>query len=75
MRGQPGSMVKLSVIRRGKSEPQEVDLVLAKLSAAENFEERFEGDIAYLRFRRFMRGRDEQIREKLAQLERKAGRS
>ena len=28
--GQPGTTVKLSVIRRGKQEPQDVDITLAK---------------------------------------------
>ncbi len=30
--GQPGSTVKLSVIRRGKTEPQDVDITLARLA-------------------------------------------
>ena len=30
--GQPGTAVKLSVIRRGKTEPQDVDITLAKLA-------------------------------------------
>ena len=34
LRGAPGSVVKLSVIRRGKTEPQDVELTLAKLSRA-----------------------------------------
>jgi carboxyl-terminal processing protease len=70
LRGAPGSVVKLSVIRRGKTEPQDVDLTLAKLSAPRVLEDKLQGDIAYLRVPQFSAGMTKQIREKLGQFQR-----
>lgn len=67
--GEPDSVVKLSVIRRGKAEPQEMELKLAKLSPPKIIEDKLQGDIAYLHVRSFGSGTAKQIREKLAQLE------
>jgi len=69
MTGQPGSTVKLSVIRRSKVEPEQVDLVLAKIPEPKILEERFEGDIAYLRLPALDGGTVGRLREKLTQLE------
>jgi carboxyl-terminal processing protease len=68
--GEPGTAVKLSVIRRGKPEPQEVEITLAKLPAPKLVEDRLEGDVAYLRVPAFESGAAKQIRDELAQLER-----
>jgi carboxyl-terminal processing protease len=68
--GEPDSVVKLSVIRRGKAEPQAMELRLAKLSPPKLVEDRLESDIAYLHVRAFGPGTTKQIREKLAQFER-----
>ena len=35
LKGDPGTVVKVSAIRRGKAEPQDIDLTLAKLAAPE----------------------------------------
>ena len=70
LRGAPGSVVKLSVIRRGKTEPQDVELTLAKLSAPRVLEDKLQGDIAYLRVPQFSAGMTKQIREKLGQFQR-----
>jgi carboxyl-terminal processing protease len=67
--GEPDSTVKLSVIRRGKAEPQEMELRLAKLAPPKLVEDKLEGDIAYLHVRSFSPGTTKQIREKLAQFE------
>jgi carboxyl-terminal processing protease len=67
--GEPDSVVKLSVIRRGKAEPQEMELRLAKLTPPKIIEDKLEGDIAYLHVRAFSPGTTKQIREKLAQFE------
>ncbi|MGD0965916.1 MAG: S41 family peptidase [Candidatus Acidiferrales bacterium] len=67
--GQPGSTVKLSVIRRGKTEPQDVDITLARLAASKIVEDKVEGDIAYLRVPEFDAGMTKQIRDDLAQLD------
>ncbi len=70
LRGAPGTVVKLSVIRRGKTEPQDVDLTLAKLPASRVQEDKLQGDIAYLRVPQFSVGMTKQIREKLTQFQR-----
>jgi carboxyl-terminal processing protease len=67
--GEPDSVVKLSVIRRGKAEPQEMELRLAKLAPPKLLEDKLEGDIAYLHVRSFSPGTAKQIRDKLAQAE------
>jgi carboxyl-terminal processing protease len=69
--GEPDSIVKLSVIRRGKAEPQEMELRLAKLAPPKLVEDRLDGDIAYLRVRSFNPGTTKQIHDKLAQIEQK----
>lgn len=68
--GDPGAVVKLSVIRRGKTEPQEMELTLAKLPAPKFAEDRLEGDIAYLRVPKFDAGATKQIHEELLQFQR-----
>ncbi len=67
--GDPGATVKLSVIRRGKTEPQDVDLTLAKLAPPKLVEDRLEGDIAYLHVSEFEPGAARQIRDELVQLD------
>jgi carboxyl-terminal processing protease len=73
LKGQPGTSVPLSVIRRGKAEPQEMTITLAKLAPAKLVvEDKLQGDVAYLRVEEFEAGTSKQIREKLVQLQ-KAG--
>jgi len=67
--GDPGTVVKLSVIRRGKTEPQEMELALAKLAAPKLVEDRLEGDIAYIHVAEFEPGETKQIRDELVQLD------
>jgi len=69
--GAPGSTVKLSVIRRAKVEPEQVDLTLGKVPEPKILEERFEGDIAYLRLPALDAGTVGRLRERLTQLESK----
>lgn len=68
--GDPGTVVKLSVIRRGKTEPQDVDITLAKLPAPKLIEDKLQGDIAYLRVPQFEDGVTKEIRDDLIQLDR-----
>ena len=73
LRGQPGTTVPLSVIRRGKAEPQDMTITLAKLAPSKLIvEDKLQGDVAYLRVLEFEPGTARQIREKLVQLQ-KAG--
>jgi carboxyl-terminal processing protease len=67
--GDPGTTVKLSVIRSGKAEPQEMEITLAKLPAPKMVEDRLEGDIAYLHVSEFQPGATKQIRDELLQLQ------
>jgi carboxyl-terminal processing protease len=67
--GDPGTVVKLSVIRRGKAEPQEIELTLAKLAPPKFVEDRLEGDIAYVHVSEFEPGETRQLRDELVQLE------
>ena len=68
--GDPGTTVDLSVIRRGKAEPQEVELTLARLAPPKLVEDRLEGDIAYVHVSEFEPGATKQIRDELGQLDR-----
>jgi carboxyl-terminal processing protease len=67
--GEPGAVVKLSVIRRGKAEPQDMEITLAKLPAPKLIEDKLEGDIAYLHVSEFQTGATKQIRDELVQFE------
>jgi len=67
--GEPGAVVKLSVIRRGKAEPQDMEITLAKLAPPKIVEDKIQGDIAYLHVHSFDPGTAKQIREKLMQFE------
>jgi carboxyl-terminal processing protease len=69
LKGNPGTTVQLSVIRRGKAEPQEMNITLAKLTAPKLVEDRLNGDLAYLRVPEFTPGVSKQIREKLVQFQ------
>lgn len=69
--GAPGSTVKLSVIRRAKVEPEQIDLTLAKIPDAKILEERFEGDVAYLRLPALDAAMVGRLKDKLALIESK----
>jgi carboxyl-terminal processing protease len=69
LKGGPGNTVPLSVIRRGKAEPQEMTVTLAKLTLPKLAEDKLSGDIAYLRVPLFNAGMSKQIREKLVQFQ------
>ncbi|MGH7838929.1 MAG: S41 family peptidase, partial [Candidatus Binataceae bacterium] len=67
LNGAPGSVVKLSVILRGKTEPQSINLMLAKLPAPKLVEDKLASDIAYLRVPEFTSGMSGEIRSALLQ--------
>ena len=70
LKGQAGTTVPLSVIRRGKTEPQDMTITLAKLASPKLIvQDKLEGDVAYLRVVEFEPGIAKQIREKLIQLQ------
>ena len=66
--GEPGTGVKMSEVRRGRTEAQEVDVVRAVIPAPRLLTDRLEGDIAYMRVPTFGAGRAVEIREKLLEL-------
>jgi carboxyl-terminal processing protease len=65
--GDPGTTVTLSVIRRGKTEPQDLEITLEKMALPKLVEDRLEGDIAYLHVPAFEPGETKQIRDRLIQ--------
>jgi carboxyl-terminal processing protease len=67
--GQPGSGVKVAVIRRGKATPDEVDLVREKLSPSKIIAVRADPDILTLRLPSLDAGRADEIRARLLDAE------
>ena len=67
--GDPGTAVKVSVVRRGRTEPQDVELIRAQLPPTQVMADKLEADIGYLRVPTFEAGKANEIREKLAQFE------
>jgi carboxyl-terminal processing protease len=69
LRGQPGQGVEVGVIRRGKADPDEVDLVREKLSTPKIVSEKVEPDILALRIASLEPGRADEIRSRLQDAE------
>ncbi|HEX4003448.1 MAG TPA: S41 family peptidase [Candidatus Acidoferrales bacterium] len=68
--GDPGTVVNLSVIRRGKTEPQEVPVTLEKFAPPKVVEDKLQqGDVAYVHVSDFDAGTTKQLREDLVQLQ------
>jgi carboxyl-terminal processing protease len=66
--GDPGTVVKLSVIRRGKTEPQDVPITLEKLAPPKVVEDKLQqGDVAYIHLADLDAGATRQLREDLEQ--------
>jgi carboxyl-terminal processing protease len=69
LHGQPGSGVKVGVIRRGKADPDEVDLVREKLGVPKIITEKVDPDILVLRLPSLDPGRADEIRSRLQEAE------
>jgi len=67
--GQPGTAVKVGVIRRGKTDPEEVDMVRQKLPAAKLVLQRVDNETLAIRFPTLDGGRKEELRAKLTEAE------
>jgi len=66
--GDPGTIVKLSVIRSGKTEPQEIPITLEKLAPPKVVEDKLQqGDVAYIHLSDLNAGTTRQLREDLEQ--------
>jgi carboxyl-terminal processing protease len=63
--GQPGTGVKVGVIRRGKTDPEEVDIVRTKLAPAKLIEQKVDSDTVALRFPSLDAGRADEVKAKL----------
>jgi carboxyl-terminal processing protease len=68
--GDPGTAVKASVVRRGRTDPQDVEVVRVELPPTHVLADKIEGDVAYLRVPTFEPGKANEIREKLMQFDR-----
>jgi carboxyl-terminal processing protease len=68
--GQPGTGVKVAVIRRGKATPDEVDLVREKLATPKIIVQKAEPDILVLRLPSLDAGRADEVRNRLLDAER-----
>jgi carboxyl-terminal processing protease len=69
LHGQPGTGVKVGVIRRGKADPDEVDLVREKLGVPKIIVEKVDPDILVFRLPSLDPGRADEIRAKLQEAE------
>jgi carboxyl-terminal processing protease len=69
MRGQPGGGVKVGVIRRGKSEPESVDIVREKLAPAKMSVQKTDPDILALRLTTLEAGRADEVKARLQDAE------
>ena len=69
MRGQPGTSIKVGVIRSGKAEPEEVDLVREKLNPAKLQSVKVDSDVTAIRILSLEPGRADELRAKLAEAE------
>jgi carboxyl-terminal processing protease len=63
--GQPGTGVKVGVIRRGKTTPDEVDLAREKIPAPKLIVQRIDNDTIAMRFPTLDPGRADEVRGKL----------
>ena len=72
--GDPGTTVKVSVVRRPRMELHELELTRSRLAVPPILTDRIEGDIAYLRIPTLNAGKAEEIRQKLLEAERQGAR-
>jgi carboxyl-terminal processing protease len=63
--GQPGTGVKVAVIRRGKATPEEVDIVREKLPLSKMIVQKTDPDILVLRLPSLDAGRADEVRNRL----------
>jgi carboxyl-terminal processing protease len=69
LNGQPGTGMKVSVIRRGKATPEEVDVVREKLANPKLIVQKADPDILVLRFPSLDAGRADEVRNRLLEAE------
>jgi len=69
LNGQPGTGIKVGVIRRGKATPEEVDIVREKLAAPKLIVQKADPDILVLRIPSLDAGRADEVRNRLLEAE------
>ena len=69
LRGEPGSTVRLSLLRGNTSEPYDIELMRELLDGPEVTSRMISSDIGYLRVAHFSSGVSEQIQQTVTQLE------
>jgi carboxyl-terminal processing protease len=67
--GQPGTATKVGVIRRGKAQPEEVELVREKLAPAKIISQKIDPDVLVLRLPSLEAGRADEVRSRLLDAE------
>jgi carboxyl-terminal processing protease len=67
--GQPGTGVKVAVIRRGKATPEEVDIVREKLAPSKIIVQKADPDVMVLRLPSLDAGRADEVRAKLVDVD------
>jgi carboxyl-terminal processing protease len=67
--GQPGTGVKVGVIRRGKTDPEEVDVVRTKMPEPKLQVQKVDNDTIAIRFSTLNAGRKDELRTKLLEAE------
>lgn len=72
LHGQPGTGVKVGVIRRGKTDPDEVDLVREKLANTKIVMEKVDPDILVLRLPSLEQGRADEVRSRLLEAQKQS---
>ena len=72
--GQPGTGIKVAVIRRGKATPDEVDLVREKLATPKIIVQKADPDILVLRLPSLDAGRADEVRNRLLDAEKQGAR-
>jgi carboxyl-terminal processing protease len=65
MAGQVGTAVKVGVIRRGKTQPEDVDIVRQKLASSKLIVQRVDNDTLAIRFPTLDAGRADEVKAKL----------
>jgi carboxyl-terminal processing protease len=63
--GQPGTAVKVSAIRRGRTQPEEVELIRQKLAPAKLIVQKVDNDTLAIRFPTLDTGRADEVRARL----------
>jgi len=69
MAGQPGTSVKAGVIRRGKTDPEELDIVRQKIAQPKLLVEKVDNETLAIRFPTLDAGRKDEVRTKLLEAE------